>query len=237
MKVVKLTPITEPYTFYNVEMAHGKTLESFYFKTGEAWVDSDGTIRTFSQKFENGLTKNYFLFPKDLSKDAILSIVDSGLAEFGLKLIGESLLHGSTVIHSLGNFLFYKHGNKSLKEYLTNQKEANLGYIEITSRQVVINKKLNIKDGFPISAISYSIKNDASVSLKYEISKDRKKWETFELFSGTTMSNYFSSGNKKGYIRLYTNNKGYQEYIMYAKNTYVLDWNDKKECWDIFHKQ
>ncbi len=234
---IKIYPIKEAYIFPNVQYGNLQVTESLRFYPGEVWYDDKGLVRLFSIKYTDGNVGNYFLFPKSSPMGFVYEILNSDIISFGLKLLGESIIHGSSIVTSIGQYLFKKASDgaeATISNFLEDLNTSNLGYVELISKEIVFNHLITMKMGIPVRLLEFVIKNPNSVDLKYETSRDRIQWKPYNLKSDESDKFYFMNAQTHGYFRIKTEQSDCQIYEIKAPNVYSINWNEQKFCWDLF---
>lgn len=233
---IKIYPIREVYIFPNVQFGNLKVIESLTFQPGEVWFDDNGLVRLFSVKYSNKSRGDYFLYHKNVPLAFIYETLNSDILSFGLKLLGESIVHGSTVVHNIGKYLYKKASDeteRTISNILEDLNTANLGYIELKSKEVVINHLISMKMGSPIRELQFVVENPNEIDLYYETSRDGKLWKAYPVKAKSFDKFYFGNGQSYGFFRIKTQQSDFQTYKIIAPNTYSIYWNNRKDCWDL----
>ena len=111
---------------------------------------------------------------------------------------------------------------------------ANLGYVELSSKEIVFNNSLSLEMGFPTRLLEIVIQNPNNIDLNYETSRNGKEWKTYKLESNKFDKFYFMNGQKHGFFRIKTENSDFQTYEIKSENQYMINWNEQKGVWDLF---
>jgi hypothetical protein len=233
----KIYPIKEDYIFPNIQFGDKKVVESLVFHPGEVWYDENGLVRMFSIKFEEGDVGNFFLFPKNSPMAFVYETLNTDIISFGLKLIGETVLHGSSVIQSVSQYLYKKASDsaeRTISDFLEDMNTANLGYVELKSKEIVFNNLMTMDMGIPMQFIEMSFHNPNDIDLIFETSRNSREWKTFKVEANRFMKFYFMNAQKSGYFRIKTRQSDYKIYEIRAPNSYSINWNEQSSCWDLF---
>lgn len=235
----KIYPIKEDYIFPNIQFGNKKIVESLVFHPGEVWYDENGLVRTFSIKYDDGTVGNYFLFPKNSSMAFVYETLNTDIISFGLKLVGETVFHGSSVIQSISQYLYKKASDsteRTISDFLEDMNTANLGYVELKSKEIVFNNLMTMDMGTPMRLIEMFFHNPNDVDLVFETSRNNRDWKSFRVNARGIIKFHFMNAQTSGYFRIKTNQSDYKIYEINAPNSYTLNWNEQGYCWDLFLK-
>lgn len=236
-KLIHLYPNNKQYIIPKMVYGDGDIRYNAFFDEDEIWYDRFGTIHQFVEKYDDGTIGNYILAEINGEKiNSIGKMIVSDLAEFGIKIVGDTIFQGGTIVLNLGSFLFKKYG----KNYIINKFDGNkddsvkYGYICIETGMVMYTGILHMDDGDNSVEFSFKISNDTPINIKYQISEGQDNWRQYTLKPDFYMYNYFHHGYKEGFIRIYTNGIGFKKYSIQAINSYKIGWNENKKVFELF---
>jgi hypothetical protein len=218
-------------------MGNGQFYESIVFEEGEIWFDSQGCIRQFSRRYDDGTVGNYILMDvnaTDENSNSVTNTILNDLSSFGIQMIGNSLFLDGGIITNLAKFLFKKYGKIAVTDVFKQSSHPRYVYVAIDNNEFVFNGVLNMANGEYVNNLNFNIRNPFNYSLKFQVSRDKYDWKQFEVDGRKLLKVYFANNQREGWFRVYTNDVGFNTFYVKSGENYVIDIDKEKKIYSLF---
>lgn len=127
-----------------VTLGGGKRI-NMIVKPYEAAIDSDGYVRMFSMKFDNGTIGNFKLMPKSKAKSFILEMCADVLTPIGIRIVGEKFINtNNEIVTNIARYAFNHFATPPIQDLFRQYNIDDSAYYALDNGEMVISHPVKL---------------------------------------------------------------------------------------------